>query len=257
MTALQYAASDGWAITKRNLIAYKRVPQMLVFSTIQPIMFVLLFRYVFGGAIPIEGYTYVQYLIPGIMVQTATFGAMNTGIGLAEDLQKGIIERFRSLPMTRSAVLVGRTMADLVRNVFVVALMVVVGLLVGFRTDVSLLSFGSGLLILLAFAYALSWAVALIGLSARNAESAQGMVFPFIFPLTFASSAFVPVATMPSWLQVFARNQPVSVVINAVRHLLVGGPLPGEPLKAIAWTVGMIVVFGYLAVRKYEKKAGG
>lgn len=253
MTSLAYAASDGWAVTKRNLIAYKRVPQMLVFSSIQPIMFVLLFRYVFGGAIPIDGYSYVAYLIPGIMVQTATFGAMNTGIGLAEDLHKGIIERFRSLPMARSAVLVGRTAADLVRNVFVVAIMLVVGLLVGFRTDVSILSFVSGILILLGFAYALSWAIALIGLKAPTAEAAQAMVFPLIFPLTFASSAFVPVATMPSWLQVFARNQPVSVVINAVRHLTVGGPLPGEPWKAVAWIVGMLIVLVPLGVRTYRK----
>lgn len=253
MTTLATTLSDGWAVTKRNLIAYKRVPQMLVFSSIQPIMFVLLFRYVFGGAIPIEGYSYVAYLIPGIMVQTATFGAMNTGVGLSEDLHKGIIERFRSLPMARSAVLVGRTTADLVRNVFVVGIMLVVGLLVGFRTDVSILSFVSGVGILLAFAYALSWAIALIGLKAPTAEAAQAMVFPLIFPLTFASSAFVPVSTMPSWLQVFARNQPVSVVINAVRHLLVGGPLPGEPWKAVAWIAGMLLVLVPLAVRTYKK----
>lgn len=256
MTSLAYAASDGWTITKRNLIAYKRVPQMLVFSTIQPIMFVLLFRYVFGGAIPINGYTYVAYLMPGIFVQTATFGAMNTGIGLAEDMGRGIIERFRSLPMARSAVLIGRTVADLVRNIFVVAVMTAVGFLVGFRTSVSIPSFVAGILLILGFAYALSWVVAYIGLSAKNAETAQAMVFPMIFPLTFASSAFVPVASMPSWLQGFANNQPVSVTINAVRHLIVGGPLPGEPWKAVAWIIGIIVIMVPLAVRKYNHKAG-
>lgn len=255
MTTLAATVGDGWAVTKRNLISYLRVPQMLVFSSIQPIMFVLLFRYVFGGAIPIEGYSYVAYLIPGIMVQTATFGSMNTGVGLSEDLHKGIIERFRSLPMARSAVLVGRTTADLVRNIFVVAIMTVVGFLVGFRTEVSVLSFLAGIIILLGFAYALSWAVALIGLKAPTAEAAQAMVFPLIFPLTFASSAFVPTATMPSWLRGFAENQPVSVVIDAVRHLLVGGPLPGEPWKAIVWILAMLLVLVPLAVRSYRKAA--
>ena len=254
MTTLAYAVQDGWAVTKRNLIGYLRVPQMLVFSSIQPIMFVLLFRYVFGGAIATPGLSYVDFLMPGIFVQTVIFGAMNTGIGLAEDMQKGIIERFRSLPMARSAVLVGRTAADFCRNLFVALIMTVVGLLVGFRPD-SVGGFIGGVAIMLGFAYAFSWVVALLGLSARNAESAQALVFPLIFPLTFASSAFVPVASIqPDWLQWFARNQPVSVTIDAVRHLMVG--TPGEPLKALIWIVGIFVVFAVLAVRKYNVKAG-
>lgn len=256
MSSLTYAVSDGWEVTKRNLIAYTRVPQMLVFSTIQPIMFVLLFRYVFGGAIPIPGYSYVAFLMAGIWVQTAMFGGMNTGIGLAEDMGKGIIERFRSLPMARSAVLVGRTSADLVRNLFVVAVMAVVGFAVGFRTDVSILSLVAGLALVLGFAYAMSWVIAWVGLSAKNAESAQASVFPLIFPLTFASSAFVPTSTMPGWLQAFANNQPVSVVISAVRHLTVGGPIPGEPIKALLWIAGILLVFVPLSVHKYNKKAG-
>lgn len=254
MAAITYAVSDGLAITKRNLLHYVRVPQMLVFSSIQPIMFVLLFRYVFGGAIPVPGLSYVDFLMPGIFVQTVIFGAMNTGIGLAEDMGKGIIERFRSLPMARSAVLAGRTLADLVRNVFVAALMTVVGLLVGFRPD-SVIGFVGGVALMLAFAYAFSWAVALIGLSAKNAESAQAAVFPLIFPLTFASSAFVPTATMPHWLRLFAENQPVSVVINAVRGLMLGIP-GGEPLKAVLWIAVILAVFAPLAVRKYSRKAG-
>lgn len=256
MSAVAYAVNDGWETTKRNLITYTRVPQMLVFSTIQPIMFVLLFRYVFGGAIPIDGLSYVAFLMPGIWVQTVLFGGMNTGIGLAEDMGKGIIERFRSLPMARSAVLVGRTTADLVRNIFVVLVMGVVGLLVGFRTDQPILSVVAGLGLALAFAYAFSWVFAWVGLSAKNAESAQAAVFPLVFPLTFASSAFVQTSTMPGWLQAFANNQPVTIVINAVRELTVGGPVDGNPLLALAWIVGILVVFVPLAVHKYSTKAG-
>jgi ABC-2 type transport system permease protein len=252
---LYWGVSDAMAVTQRNLIAYTRIPEMMVFSSIQPIMFVLLFRYVLGGAIHPVGYTYVGYLMPGIFVQTVCFGAMSTGIGLAEDLGKGLIERFRSLPMARSAVLAGRTTADLCRNVFVVLLMTVVGVAVGFRSGTGFFSFMAGVFILLAFAYALSWGSALIGLSARNAETAQAMAFPLLFPLTFASSAFAPVQTMPGWLQPFVRNQPVTVVIDACRHLMVVGPQPGSPWKALAWIVGMLAVFGPLAVRKYRRIA--
>jgi ABC-2 type transport system permease protein len=253
---VSWAVSDALAVTQRNLIAYTRIPEMLVFSSIQPIMFVLLFRYVFGGAIRPVGYTYIGYLMPGIFVQTVCFGAMATGIGLAEDLGKGLIERFRSLPMARSAVLTGRTTADLCRNLFVVLLMTVVGVAVGFRSGTGFFSFMTGVFLLLAFAYALSWGSALVGLSARNAETAQAMAFPLLFPMTFASSAFVPVNTMPGWLQPFARNQPVSVVIDACRHLMVLGPQPGSLAKALAWIVGMLVVFCPLAVRKYRNRLG-
>src|SRR5260221_6893672 len=200
---LYWGVSDAMAVTQRNLIAYTRIPEMMVFSSIQPIMFVLLFRYVFGGAIPVPGYSYVGYLMPGIFVQTVCFGAMSTGIGLAEDLGKGLIERFRSLPMARSAVLAGRTTADLCRNVFVVLLMTVVGVAVGFRSGTGFFSFMAGVFILLAFAYALSWGSAVIGLSARNAETAPAMGFPLLFPPTFASSAFGRVDAMPAWLQAF------------------------------------------------------
>jgi ABC-2 type transport system permease protein/oleandomycin transport system permease protein len=248
---LYWGASDIWAVTQRNLIAYTRIPEAMVFSSIQPIMFVLLFVYVFGGAMSTPGFRYVDFIIPGIFVQTVCFGAVTTGIGLAEDLNKGLIERFRSLPMARSAVLAGRTTADMFRNVFVVLLMTVVGVAVGFRSSTGFFSFMAGIFILLAFAYALSWGFAVLGLMARNAETAQAMAFPLLFPLTFASTAFVPVASMPGWLQPFVRNQPVSVVVDACRHLLVGGS--GSPLKALAWTIGLLIVLVPLAVRKYRR----
>ncbi|MDA8270449.1 MAG: ABC transporter permease, partial [Actinomycetota bacterium] len=183
--------SDMLVVTERNLIALVRLPQSLFFSSIQPIMFVLLFRYVFGGAITVPGRAYVDYLMPGIFVQTVAFGSIGTAIGLAEDLQKGLIERFRSLPMARSAVLAGRTSADLVRNIGVLILITVVGLLVGFRIQAGIWAFLGGLLLILVFAYALSWGFSIIGLLAPNTETAQVMSFPLLFPLTFASSAFV------------------------------------------------------------------
>jgi len=248
---LYWGVSDMWAVTQRNLIAYMRIPEMVVFSSIQPILFVLMFRYVFGGAIAVPGFRYVDYMMPGIFVQTVCFGAVGTGVGLAEDLGKGLIERFRSLPMARSAVLTGRTSADFCRNLFVVLLMTVVGVAVGFRSSTGFFSFMTGVFMLLVFAYALSWGFAVIGLAARNAETAQAMAFPLLFPLTFASTAFVPVASMPGWLQPFVRNQPVSVVVDACRHLMVGGA--GSPLKAFAWTIGLVVVLVPLAVRKYRK----
>jgi ABC-2 type transport system permease protein/oleandomycin transport system permease protein len=250
---LAWAISDGLAVTWRNLIAYTRVPQLMVFSSIQPIMFVLLFRYVFGGAIPTPGFDYVNFLMPGIFVQTVCFGAVSTGVGLAEDMGKGLIDRFRSLPMARSAVLVGRTMADLFRNLFVVLLMTIVGVAVGFRPNTNMFAFLAGVGLVLLFAFALSWGFAVIGLAARNAETAQAMAFPLLFPLTFASSAFVPVGSMPGWLQVYARHQPVSVVVDATRALMVGDPTSSSVLMALAWTIGLLAVLVPLAVRRYRR----
>jgi ABC-2 type transport system permease protein/oleandomycin transport system permease protein len=245
--------SDTLAVTQRNLIAVTRIPELLMFSSIQPIMFVLLFRYVFGGAINTGPIDYATFMMPGIFIQTVAFGAVSTGIGLAEDLGKGLIERFRSLPMARSAVLAGRTTADLIRNVFVVVLMAAVGFAVGFRAETGPLGFLAGVGMVLLFAYALSWVFACVGLAARNAETAQAMSFPLLFPLTFASSAFVPVQSMPGWLQAFAAHQPVSVVIDATRALMTGGPTAGPVVAALAWTFGLLAVFAPLAVRRYRK----
>ena len=245
---------DAWAITGRNLIVYRRVPTLLVFTLIQPVIFVLLFRYVFGGAISVPGgIPYVDYLMPGIFVQTVAFGATNTAIGLATDVKSGLLERFHSLPMARSAVLTGRTFADLARNVFVVVLMAIVGFLVGFRVQTNALLFLAGVLIVLMFAYAFSWIFATVGLAIGDPESAQAATFPVLAPLVFASSVFVPVSSMPSWLQGFATYQPVSVTANAARALMLGGPTLSWVLQSIAWCAGIVIVCAPLAVWLYRR----
>ena len=264
---LTWAARDTVALAKRNLLHYTRVPELLVFTFVQPIMFVLLFRYVFGGAIPIPGIAYVDYLMPGIFGQTVVFGSVATGIGLAEDLGTGIIERFRSLPMTRMAVLSGRTSADLIRNTGVVAVMMIVGVLVGFRPHGGLLGILGGCLLVLGFAFALSWVFANVGMKVANGESAQAVSFPILFPLTFASSAFVPVNSMPGWLQGFAAHQPVTVVINATRGLMLGpddaaalrqaGLLTASTtsyvIQSIAWIVLIVGIAAPAAIRRFNR----
>ena len=252
---LSHALADTMTIAGRNLLTIVRLPQLLVFSTIQPVIFVLLFRYAFGGAINTGSVPYVDYLMPGIFAQTVAFGAMGTGIGLAADAQTGLIERFRSLPMARSAVLAGRILSDVVRNVFVVALMCAVGFAVGFRLHTSAGGLLAGVVLLLLFGAALSVVFAMVGLSVPNAEAAQAAAFPVLAPLVFASSAFVPVRTMPGWLQAFADNQPVSVVVDATRALVIGGPAAGHVGQSLAWTVGLVALFGPLAVRRYRRSA--
>jgi ABC transporter DrrB family efflux protein len=263
-TRLSWAVTDGVAVAKRNLLAYVRLPQLLVFSTIQPIMFVLLFRYVFGGAIPLpNGIPYVDYLMPGIFVQTVLFGATSTGIGLAQDSGTGLIERFRSLPMARSAVLTGRTGADVVRNILVVILMAVVGFAVGFRIHAGVAAFALSLVLVVLFGFAFCWIAAIVGLRASNPEAAQAALFPILFPLVFASSAFVPTDTMPTWLQAFADHQPVTIVVNAARALSLGDLAVGTSLLpdstatyvllSLAWIVGILAVFAPLAVRAYRR----
>ena len=247
-------ARDALAVAGRNLIAYRRVPQLLVFSTIQPVIFVLLFRYVFGGAVrSAPGVPYVDYLLPGIFVQTTVFGAIGSAVGLATDLKSGLLERFRSLPMARSAVLAGRTIADLTRNVFVTALMALVGFAVGFRIHTTALAFLIGMLLVLLFGYTLSWVFATVGLAVGDPETAQAAAFPVMAPLVFASSAFVPVASMPGWLQPFANHQPVSVTASAVRALCIGGPTTSYLLQSVAWCVGILLVFAPIAVERYRR----
>jgi len=255
---LRWMVTDAVTVTWRNLVAYTRIPDAIFFSSIQPIMFVLLFRYVFGGAITVPGTTYVNYLIAGVYVQTVMFGCVSTSIGLADDLHKGLIERFRALPMARSAVLAGRTTADALRNVVVLIIITAVGYLVGFRVQTNFGLFLCGLLLVLFFAYALGWGFAIIGLSASTAESAQLAAFPILFPLTFASSAFVPTSSMPGWLQAFADNQPVSQLVDACRQLMLGtSPTnvwsPDSVWISLVWAVGILAVFAPLAVWRYRK----
>jgi ABC transporter DrrB family efflux protein len=245
---------DTFALAKRGLYAYLRVPQLLVFSTIQPVIFVLMFRYVFGGAIELRGpIDYVDFLMPGIFVQTVVFGAIATAIGLATDQKSGLMERFHALPMSRISVLTGRTLADLVRNVFVVALMMAVGFLVGWRVHTDVLGMLAGAALVLLFGYAMSWIFATVGLAVGDPESAQAAAFPVLAPLVFASAAFVQPSSMPDWLRVFAENQPVSITAEAVRALTVGGEAASLVLQSLAWDAGILLVFGTLALRLYRR----
>jgi ABC-2 type transport system permease protein/oleandomycin transport system permease protein len=248
---LSAAFVDATVMARRNLLRIIRLPQLLVFATIQPVMFVLLFRFVFGGAIHVAHGSYVDYLIPGVMVQTVVFGATSTAVGLAEDMSKGIIDRFRSLPMSRSAVLAGRTIADLVRNIFVVLLMVGVGELVGFRFHNGFLPAVAAIGVALLLGYALSWVFALIGQEVSDPETAQLAGFLPVFPLVFASSVFTPIASMPGWLQAFARNQPITRVADTVRALTQGGPVASNLAWTVGWSLAILAVFMPLAVRRY------
>ena len=252
--SLYWTFADALVLARRNLMQIPRIPEELIFSTIQPVIFVLLFRYVFGGAIKVQGTSYVNYLMAGIFAQTVIFGSTTTGIGLANDIQKGLVDRFRSLPMAKSAVLTGRTLSDLVRNVIVVAIMWIVGLLVGFRPEGNFLELAGAIGLLLFVSFAFSWISATIGLAVSSVEAAQSAGFIWLFPLTFASSAFVPTASMPSWLRVFAEHQPITLVINAVRGLLLDHPDAGTTWQAIAWCTGILVVFVPLAVLAYGRR---
>ncbi len=244
---------DIWTEASRHLTATRRNPDLLVFATIQPIMFVVLFVYVFGGAISVPGYSsYQQYVVPGIFAQTIVFGSAFTGIGIAEDMQKGFIDRLRSLPMYSSAVLIGRTVSDLARNTFTFFIMLIVGLIVGFRLEGGIGNAILATMLLLAFAFAFSWIQAFIGLSVKSVEAANSAGFIWMFPMTFISSAFVDPSTMPGWLQPIADHNPFTIVTNAVRALY-NGMDPGNDLwLSIAWAVGITVVFSALSFRKFS-----
>jgi ABC transporter DrrB family efflux protein len=247
MSSLAYAISDTAVVAKRNLLRIPRQPDLWVSFTIQPVLFVLLFVYVFGGAISTPGYAdYVDFLMPGIIVQTMSFGGFVTALGLSDDLRKGLIDRFRSLPMARSAVLAGRTLADVGTNTVSLALMIVVGLLVGFNFTSSPPEVVAGIALLLLFGYAFSWVFAFIALNSNSSEGAQALGFMLIFPLTFASSAFVPPESMPSWLEAFAEANPFSTVF-------VDAPAGNDVWVALAWCVGLIAVFATLSVYQYRR----
>ena len=265
MSQVMTALGDGIVVAKRNVIKIKRVPEILVFVLLSPIMFVLLFAFVFGGAIDVAGGTYREFLIAGILAQTVIFGATFTGAGLADDMQKGIIDRFRSLPMSRSAVLVGRTSSDVIYNALSVTIMSLTGLLVGWgiSTSVGEAALGFGLLLL--FAYAFSWVMAYVGLLIPSVEVINNASFMVIFPLTFVSNAFVPIETLPGPLKTFAEWNPVSALTQSARELF-GNIPPGTPeptawplqnpiLYTLIWVVIILAIFAPLSVRQYKRAA--
>jgi ABC transporter DrrB family efflux protein len=248
------ALADTLDVTGRNLRTLLRTPQALIFATIQPVMFVLLFRYAFGGAIRVPGVSYVDYLMPGIFAQSVAFGAIGTAVGLSADLKSGILTRFRTLPMARVAVLGGRTLADLARNLLVVAVMIGVGFAVGFRSASGPGGLFAALALVVLFAYALSWLFVAVGLRVSDPEAAQGAGVPVVFLLVFTSSAFVPTSSMPGWLQVIGTHQPVDALVSAERGLILGGPgAARDVLTSLAWSAGILLVFAALAVRSYTR----
>src|SRR5256885_3741561 len=253
---LRSGLTDTRVVTGRNLRHFIRQPQLLIFSTIQPVMFVLLFAYVFGGAVKgslPHGVKYIDFLLPGIFVQSVAFRATQTAVGLAEDLERGVVDRFRSMPMARSAVLIGRTFADLVRNVLIIGLMIVVGYAIGFRFHAGLLQALASVAVVSAFGFALSWIFAFVALVVPGAEAAQSAGFVVIFPLVFASSVFVPVATMPDWLQAFAKASPVTLTANTARSYALVGGVPGSLAATAAWILGLLAVFIPLCVWRYRR----
>jgi oleandomycin transport system permease protein len=241
------------AITNRNLLHLLREPTLLMFVVVQPVMFVVLFNYVFGGAINVPGLDYAQFLIPGIIVQTVAFAGAATGIGLTEDLSKGILDRFRSLPIARSAYLSGRIAADTVRTGASVLIIVAVGFLIGFRFEAGILPALGAIGIAVAFGAAMSWVGAWIGLLAKKPEAAQSGGFIWLFPLVFASSVFVQPSSMPGWLQAFAKVNPITIVADATRALTIGGPTTAPVLESLVWIAAITLVFFALAVREYRK----
>ena len=252
-TRARWAVSDTLTITRRNLLVWMRVPAYIMFTVIQPVMFVLLFRYVFGGAIPVQGTTYVNFLMPGIIGQSAAFATFGTAIALAQELKKGVIDRLKSMPMARSAVLAGRLVADTGRMFITILILVGVGYLVGFRFQNG---FGLAVaMVVLAtiFGLAICCIAAFTGLAIGDEESVQAFGLVWLFPLTFVSSAFVPISTMPGWLQAFAKHQPVTIVIDTMRSMALGGPIATNLLLSIAWLGGIFVVFLPLAVRAYRR----
>lgn len=244
--------SDIGVMTRRNMLKYLRLPQLLVFNALLNIVLLLLFNYVFGGAIQTGGIAYIQYFLPGFMVQTVVFGSTQTSVGLAEDLAKGMIDRFRSLPISRLAFITGRVIADAVRYTILITLIIIVGSIMGFRFEngISPVLAGIGLTIL--FGIALTWVGVFIGISVRDVETAQVAGFVWVFPLVFASSLYVPIETMPSWLQVFAKINPVTPMVDTMRALSLSGSVSASLWKTLVWDGALITVFLTLALRRYK-----
>ena len=253
LTRARWGASDMLVITRRNLLVWMRVPAYIVFTVIQPVIFTLMFRYVFGGAIPIQGTSYVEFLIPGIVAQTAAFATFGTAIALAQELQKGVIDRLRSMPMARSAVLNGRLVADTTRMTVTILIVIGVGYAVDFRFQNGAWLALCMIVLAIVFGVAICCIAAYTGLVIGDEESVQAFGLIWLFPLTFLSSAFVPTSTMPGWLQAFANNQPFTYVVNTMRAMALGGPIEANLWKSIAWIAGIFIVFVPLAVRAYKR----
>jgi ABC-2 type transport system permease protein/oleandomycin transport system permease protein len=247
------AFSDTLDVAWRNLLTLVRTPQALVFAVIQPVIFVLLFRYAFGGAIRVPGPDYVDFLMPGIFAQTVAFGAIGTAVGLSADLRTGLLVRFRTLPMARIAVLGGRTVADLARNLLVITVMTGIGFAAGFRSPHGAGAVLAALGLVVAFGYALSWGFAALGLRVSDPEAAQAAGVPVVFVLVFTSAAFVPSTSMPGWLQAFGTHQPVNALVSAERALILGGPAAHDVLISLAWSAGLLLVFALVATRSYAR----
>ena len=249
-----WAVSDTLTITRRNLLVWMRVPAYLVFTVVQPVIFVLMFRYVFGGAIRVSSAGgYVDFLLPGIIAQTAAFACFGTAIALAQELKKGVIDRLRAMPMARSAVLAGRLVADTLRMTVTILIVLAVGYAVGFRFSNGVVPGIAMVALGILFGVAIACISAFTGLAIGDEESVQAFGLIWIFPLTFLSSAFVPIATMPGWLQAFANNQPVTYTINAMRALALGGPIAGNLWKSLVWLAAIFIVFVPLSVRAYKR----
>jgi ABC transporter DrrB family efflux protein len=249
------ALSDISVMTRRNMLRYIRLPQLLVFNALLNVVLLLLFNYVFGGAIQTGGLAYIQYFLPGFMVQTVVFGSTQTSVGLAEDLSKGMIDRFRSLPMSRAAFLTGRVVADAVRYAILIVLMVAVGTIMGFRFETGILPALAGIALIILFGIALTWVGVFIGISVRDVETAQVAGFVWVFPLVFASSLYVPIATMPGWLQAFAHINPVTPMVDVMRALTLGGNLSAALWKTLVWDIAIVLAFLPLALRRYKLMA--
>jgi len=257
-SGIVWAARDSWTEATRHLRIVPRNIELLIFATIQPIMFVLLFVYVFGGAISVPGFDdYNQFLIPGVFAQTVVFGSTFTAVGLAEDMQKGYIDRLRSLPMARSAVLIGRTVSDLVRNCITFVVMLLVAFLIGFRFEGTLFEAALATALLLVFSYSLSWVQAFIGLSVKSSEAANSAGFIWMFPMTFVSSAFVDPSTMPSWLQPIAEHNPFTKATNAARALYNGLPVGNNAWITLAWSAAITAVFAGVSIRRFSRSTVG
>jgi ABC transporter DrrB family efflux protein len=255
MSRAQETWSDIWVMTRRDILKYLRLPQLLVFNAVLNIVLLLLFNYVFGGAIQTGGIAYIQYFLPGFVAQTVVFGSTQTSVAIAEDLSKGLIDRFRSLPMARAAFLTGRVISDAVRYGLILLLMVTVGVIIGFRFQNGAGPAVAGLALVVLFGVALTWVAVFIGVSVRDVETAQTAGFAWVFPLVFASSTYVPIQSMPGWLQAFAKVNPVTPMVDATRALFLGGDV-GPPLwKILAWSAGLIALFLFLAIRRYRSLA--